>query len=68
MAASGPSPQAREIALAMRRFDPTLTDAQLVAIARGIDRQRGLGAALAPPRKPLPNAVEPITTPRHDPG
>jgi hypothetical protein len=67
MADTRPSAEARAGALAMRRFDPGLTDAQLAQIARSIDRQRGLGATLAPTRKPLANAVEPITAPRHEP-
>jgi len=48
----------------MRAFDERLSDDQLDAIARGIDGQRALGAQLAPKRKPLRNADEPLTAVR----
>jgi hypothetical protein len=62
-----PSEVARAIAAGMRAFDERLSDDQLDAIARGIDGQRALGALLAPKKKPLPNAVEPLTAVRIPP-
>jgi len=59
-----PSGVARAIAAGMRAFDERLSDDQLDAIARGIDGQRALGAQLAPKRKPLRNADEPLTAVR----
>jgi hypothetical protein len=55
------------MAAGMRAFDSRLSDDQLDAIARGIDAQRALGAQLAPQKKPLRNAVEPLTAVRIPP-
>ncbi len=59
-----PSKAALALALGMRVFDATITDAQLDEIARGIDRSRAAGAALSPKKKRLANSVEPLTAVR----
>jgi len=59
-----PSEAALALARGMRAFDAALTDAQLVEIARGIDRSRAAGAALSPKKKRLANSVEPLTAVR----
>jgi hypothetical protein len=59
-----PSPAALALALEMRAFDATLSDAQVDAIARGIDEARAHGAELSPTKKRLRNAIEPITAVR----
>ena len=41
-----PSPGALDLARSMRRFDATLSDAQIQAIAQGIEQGYGFGAAL----------------------
>ncbi len=61
---SAPSEAARALALEMRAFDATLTDAQIEAIALRIDRSRAAGAALSPKKKRLANHVEPLTAVR----
>jgi hypothetical protein len=55
--AAAPPPSAASVAIAatMRRFDPHLTDAELEAIARGIDENARAGAALNPKKRPLRN-------------
>ena len=58
-ASSSPSPVAREFALRMRVFDPQLTDAQIDAIASGIDQAYGAGASLRKHRALL-NAEGPV--------
>jgi hypothetical protein len=52
---------ARAQALAMRRFDPHLSDEQIEAIARGVDDGMAAGAALSPNSAPLRNSEEPVT-------
>jgi hypothetical protein len=59
--AEKPSAIARAQALAMRAFDHALTAQQIDAIARQIEVQRALGEQLAPAKKPLANALEPLT-------
>jgi hypothetical protein len=55
-----PSAASRAIAATMRRFDASLTDAEVDTIARGID-QNASGAALNPHRgTALRNADEPV--------
>lgn len=57
-----PSAAAAAIAASMRRFDPQLSDADLDAIARGIDDNRRGEARLNPHRATgLRNADEPAT-------
>jgi len=41
-----PSPAGREFALRMRRFDPSLTDAQIDAIAAGVDQSFEAGKTI----------------------
>jgi hypothetical protein len=61
-AAAGPvSALAAATAAAMRRFDPHLSDADLAAIARGIDDDAKAAAALNPPGRRLRNGDEPVT-------
>jgi len=55
------SDAARAQALAMRRFDPHLDDAQLETIARGIDDAAASARALSPHAEPLHNGDEPVT-------
>ncbi len=56
-----PSSAARACAAEMRAFDPGLTAADIAAIARGIDAQRALGAALVQKKKRFANDLAPIT-------
>jgi mono/diheme cytochrome c family protein len=58
--AKPPSAAAQATAATMRRFDPTLTDAELEAIARGID-ENAAGAVLNPHHATaLHNSDEPV--------
>src|SRR5271156_2912479 len=54
-----PSAAALSTAAAMRAFDPQLTDADVTAIARGIDENRTAGARLNAKKKRLKNGDEP---------
>jgi hypothetical protein len=45
----------------MRRFDPSLTDAQIATIAAGIEDSAKAGAALGGPKNRLRNGDEPAT-------
>jgi hypothetical protein len=54
-----PSEAARTAALAMRRFDPKLTDHEIETIARGIDDGTSSAKVLAKPS--LANGDEPVT-------
>jgi len=45
-ATPSPSPSAHELALRMRKFDPQLTDAQIDAIAAGIDQGFDAGKSI----------------------
>ncbi len=56
-----PSAAALAIATTMRRFDPKLSDEEIATIARDIDAQSKLGAALNPKKKRLQNSDEPVT-------
>ncbi|HET9029951.1 MAG TPA: hypothetical protein VFN49_07220 [Candidatus Aquilonibacter sp.] len=53
-----PSPASEAIARTMRRFDSSLTDEQLMEIARGIDDQNHY-ASFIRKRQPLHNGDEP---------
>jgi len=55
------SESARAQALAMRQFDPQLSDDAIDEIARGIDDGLAAGAALSPRSAPLRNSEEPVT-------
>jgi hypothetical protein len=57
--AKPPSASALATAQDMRRFDPALTDADIVAIAAGIDANRDAAGVLDPKKKRLANADEP---------
>ncbi len=56
-----PSAAARAQAEAMRAFDPTLSEAELDAIARGIDGNFAAGEKLDKRGRALKNADEPAT-------
>ncbi|NNM99426.1 MAG: twin-arginine translocation signal domain-containing protein [Candidatus Eremiobacteraeota bacterium] len=55
-----PSPGALDLARAMRRFDPQLTDAQLEKIAEGIEQGYAFGASLNPHGSFLQNGDAPV--------
>jgi hypothetical protein len=55
------SDSARARAVAMRRYDARLTDAQIDAIARGIDDAAAAGTLLDSAAAPLANGDEPVT-------
>ena len=57
-----PSASARAIAAAMRRFDPSLSRADIETIAKGIDANADAAGALNPKKKRLPNGLGPVTT------
>ncbi len=57
-----PSAASRAMAEATRRFDPALDDAQVSAIAAGIDGASKEGATLRGKHNPLHNGDEPVTT------
>lgn len=52
---------ARLFAQQMRAFDPRLSDAQVAAIAKGIDENLRLGKAINPHGTALKNSDEPAT-------
>jgi hypothetical protein len=56
-----PSAAARAQAEAMRAFDPTLSDAQIETIARGIDGGYAAGQKLNKHGRVLRNGDEPVT-------
>jgi hypothetical protein len=56
-----PSAPALATALAMRRFDPKLTDDQIATIAKNIDDNAKASAALDPPKHRLQNGEGPVT-------
>ena len=56
-----PSAEALAIATGMRRFDPKLSDAEILEIAKGIDENAQAGAALNPKKKRLLNSDQPVT-------
>ncbi len=55
-----PSPAALDLARSMRRFDPKLSDAQIHAIAQGIEQGYGFGAALNAHGTVLHNGDAPV--------
>jgi hypothetical protein len=55
-----PSAAAREFALRMRAFDPTLSDAQIEAIASGIEATWKLGDSINHKGAALKNSDEPV--------
>jgi len=59
--AKPPSAAALAVAAGMRRFDPTLSDAEVASIARNIDDGADFGAALNPKNRRLRNWNEPVT-------
>ena len=61
-----PSAAGRALAAKMRAFDARLSDADVEVIACGIDALRTTGATLAPKKKRLKNADEPLTAVRID--
>ncbi len=56
-----PSAPALAVAATMRRFDPKLSDAEIAGIAKDIDENSQLGAALNPKKKRLRNSDGPVT-------
>lgn len=56
-----PSAAALAVAATMRRFDPKLSDEEIATIARDIDGEWRLGAALNPKKQRLRNWDEPVT-------
>lgn len=46
----------------MRRFDPSLSRADVETIAKGIDANADAAGALNPKKKRLPNGLGPVTT------
>jgi len=56
-----PSAVALAVAAGMRRFDPKLSDAEIAGIAKDIDENSQLGAALNPKKKRLRNSDGPVT-------
>jgi len=56
-----PSAEALAVAAGMRRFDPTLSDAEVAEIAKGIDENAQAGSALNPKKKRLLNSDQPVT-------
>jgi hypothetical protein len=56
-----PSAAALAVAAAMRRFDPKLSDAEVLEIAKSIDDDAQAGAALNPKKKRLGNSDQPVT-------
>jgi len=56
-----PSAAALAIAVAMRRFDPKLSDAEVASIAKQLDDNARAGAALNPKKKRLKNSDQPVT-------
>lgn len=57
--AKPPSAPATAFALSMRRFDATLSDAELQTIAKAIDVNNAAAQVLNPKKKRLPNALAP---------
>ena len=55
-----PSPGALDLARAMRRFDPQLTDAQVEKIAEGIEQGYSFGSSLNPHGTFLQNGDAPV--------
>lgn len=69
-ATAGPSPQPSEkppsaealaFAAGMRRFDPKLSDAEVLEIAKGIEENGQARSALNPKKKRLRNSDQPVT-------
>lgn len=54
-----PSASAREFALRMRAFDPKLTDAEIAAIAAGVEANWKLGDTINHKGRTLKNSDEP---------
>ena len=54
-----PSPSSREFALRMRAFDPKLSDAEIDAIAAGVDGNWKLGSTVNARGEALKNSDEP---------
>jgi hypothetical protein len=60
--ASPPPPDdAFAAARAMKRFDPSLTDEEILKIARDVADARSAARNLNPKKNPLRNAEEPVT-------
>ena len=55
-----PSPGALDLARSMRRFDPSLSDAEIGAIAQGIEQGYGFGATLNKNGTVLQNGDAPV--------
>jgi hypothetical protein len=62
-----PSPSARDFAMRMRAFDPQLSNAELEAIATGIDGNWKLGDSINPKGTALQNWDEPTPSFRVNP-